>query len=196
VLPPACSQFCCGFLAVSAVMPETVASLHKAWKGCGRYVPIRLLLLPPPPPSLPPPCRGFRNSQPNGCGTPQGSCLRNQIYDLYFQDLARIDSGALLQLRASVPRATTAAALAAKQGHASAQLLHWQYQLDCSLCPRVTVGCKSSFLLQGGSRCTSWGGTAAAPTTCSRCCAVLMQGQGLCSYCISWLMQASCWQQR
>lgn len=35
----------------------------------------------------------FRNSQPNGCGTPQGSCLRNQIYDLYFQDLARIDSG-------------------------------------------------------------------------------------------------------
>jgi hypothetical protein len=40
-----------------------------------------------------PPCSGFRNSQSNACTTPEGSCLKNQIKDLYFADLARINAG-------------------------------------------------------------------------------------------------------
>ncbi|KAL4424812.1 hypothetical protein ABPG77_000852 [Micractinium sp. CCAP 211/92] len=33
---------------------------------------------------------GFRNSQPNACTTPAGSCLKNQLVDLWNQDMTRI----------------------------------------------------------------------------------------------------------
>ena len=36
---------------------------------------------------------GFKNSQPDACGTPVGSCLGNQIYDLYAQELVRMAAG-------------------------------------------------------------------------------------------------------
>ncbi|KAL4437103.1 hypothetical protein ABPG75_004242 [Micractinium tetrahymenae] len=33
---------------------------------------------------------GFRNSQPNACSTPAGSCIKNQLVDLWNEDMSRI----------------------------------------------------------------------------------------------------------